>query len=138
MKKSSSAKSSSSASATQPGVQVRAYLASLAPDARSALKKLRATIRAGAPDAVEVFSYGMPGFKLDGRPLLYYAAWKRHSSLYPLTAAVKRAHEADLEGYEISKSTLKLPFDEPPPVALVKRLVKTRVAELRARTARKT
>jgi uncharacterized protein YdhG (YjbR/CyaY superfamily) len=121
---------------TSSASQVRAYLASVPPDARRKLQKVRAAIRAAAPGAVEGFSYRMPMFRLGGRPLVWYAAFTNHISLFPMGAAIRRAFAADLKGCGVSTGTIRFPMSHPPSASLVKRLVKARVAESRQKKAK--
>ena len=116
---------------TQVDAKRRAYFASLPPVVRTRMKTIRDMVREIAPDAVEVFSYRIPGFRLNGKPLVWYAAFKHHTSLYPMTAAIRRAHAAALKHYKMSTGTVQFPLDQPLPTALVKRLIKARLAESR-------
>jgi uncharacterized protein YdhG (YjbR/CyaY superfamily) len=98
------------------------------------MKEIRGIIRAVAPRATETFSYRIPGFRLDGKVFVYYAAFKGHTSLYPMGPKIRRAHAAALEGYEMSTGTIQFPLDKPLAAALVKRLVRARAEEVRARS----
>ena len=113
--------------------RLRGYYAALPPDTRRELKKIRQAILSVVPDAEEVIAYSIPGFKVDGRILIYCAGWKNHTSIYPLTAAVMKAHGTELKKYETSKGTVRFPLSDPIPVAFVKRLVRTRLAERKNR-----
>jgi uncharacterized protein YdhG (YjbR/CyaY superfamily) len=126
-------RASSSKKPNPAAPEVRAYFAALPPEARRVMKKLREAIRAAAPGAVESFSYRIPGFRFEGRPLIWYAAFKRHCSLYPIGEAIRRAHAKELEGRETAKGTVRFPLDDPPSAALVRKLVKARIAEARVK-----
>jgi uncharacterized protein YdhG (YjbR/CyaY superfamily) len=110
---------------------IRAYLAILPAEARGAVGRLRALIQTAAPAAVESRSYGILGYKVDGRAFMYCAGWKTHVSLYPVTAAMRRDHADAIAPFQVSKGTLRFPLDAPLPVALIKRLLKTRLNEMR-------
>ena len=112
--------------------EVEDYLADVSPEARATLEKLRQTIKAVAPNAVEVISYQVPTFKLDGRMLVSYAAFKNHCSFFPGAAPIK-AHQDELKSYQTSKGTIRFATGKPLPAALVKKLVRTRIKENEAR-----
>jgi uncharacterized protein YdhG (YjbR/CyaY superfamily) len=107
---------------------VNQYLARVPESSRRTLNKMRATIRSAVPkDAVEIISYGIPAFK-QKRVLVWYAAFSNHCSLFP-TAAIIEKFKADLKPFSKSKGTIHFPTDKPLPTALIKRLVKARVAQ---------
>jgi len=109
---------------------IDAYLATLPADQHQALQRLRAQIARLVPDAVETISYGMPAFKLHGRAVMWFAAWKAHCSIYPLTDTFLEAHADALKGYRRTKGSLHFTPAAPLPEALVERLVRARLAEL--------
>ena len=108
------------------------YLSRLTSDKRAALQKLRRAIRAAAPKAEECISYQIPAFRLDGRVLVWFGAATKHCSFFPGAAPIKE-HAAELEKYETSKGTIRFSPERPLPATLVRKLVKTRIAEHSAR-----
>jgi uncharacterized protein YdhG (YjbR/CyaY superfamily) len=108
------------------------YLARVPEPARSTLNKVRAAIRSAVPpEATETISYQMPAFK-HKRVLVWFAAFSDHCSLFP-TAAVIEAFKVELKGYTTSKGTIHFPTDKPLPTALVRKLVKARLAQLQGK-----
>ncbi len=105
----------------------QAYLAALSPEKRAALEKLRRTIRAAAPEAEECISYGVPAFRLKGKLLVAYGAAARHCSFYP--GAVLESLAEELQGYDTSKGTIRFAAEKPLPAALVRKVVKLRLAQ---------
>ena len=117
-----------------PPQSIDEYLAPLSVEKRAALQFLRRAIRAAAPEAVEGISYGIPAFRLDGRVLVYMGAATNHCAFYPGAHPIE-AHRKALAPYDTSKGTIRFSPDAPLPAALVRRLVKTRIAEQAARRA---
>ena len=128
MKKVKSGNRSSAAKGNGAPKTVDEYLAGVPEPARSALNKIRAAIRSAVPpQATETISYRIPAFSYNG-VLVWFAAFSNHCSLFP-TAAVIEAFKKELKGFSTSKGTIHFPMDKPLPIALIKKMVKARVAQ---------
>lgn len=113
------------------------YLAATPEPARSTLNKVRAMIRSAVPkEATEVISYRIPTFKYKGS-LLAFAAFSKHCSLFPMSLSVMEMFQDELKGYHTFKGTIHFPLDKAPPAALVKKLVKARIAQNEQKLARR-
>jgi uncharacterized protein YdhG (YjbR/CyaY superfamily) len=109
------------------------YIASQPKAAQRVLRRVRSAIRKAVPNAEETIAYKIPVYKLHNRPVLYFAGWKRHYSLYPATERVVAAFHAELASYELKKGTIRFPLDEPVPVNLIGRIAKFRAKEVTER-----
>lgn len=122
-----------------PPKDVDEYLMTLPPDAQAALQKLRKMIQTILPDAEEAISYQIPTVKYKGRGLIAYAAFKNHCSIFPMSKAVMKTLEKDLEPYETSGtsgSTIHFQPDKVPPVALIRKIIKARLEEQKPKAGR--
>jgi uncharacterized protein YdhG (YjbR/CyaY superfamily) len=108
---------------------VSEYIAAQPRAVQGVLRSVRGAIRKGVPGAQESISYGIPSFKLDGRVVIYFAAWKQHFSIYPSSTRLVAAFP-ELSRYELSKGTIRMPLEGPVPLRLI-----TRIARFRAREA---
>jgi uncharacterized protein YdhG (YjbR/CyaY superfamily) len=104
------------------------YLEALSDDKRAALEKLRKTIKAAAPDAEECISYQLAAFRQDGM-LVAFGATANHCAFYPMSSSTVESYKNELKDYDTSKGTIRFQADKPLPAALVRKLVKTRLAE---------
>jgi uncharacterized protein YdhG (YjbR/CyaY superfamily) len=112
----------------RPAKDVDEYLEWLPETARAALERLRKIIKAAAPKADEIISYRLPAYRCNGM-LVAFGATDKHCAFYVMSPSVMRAHEEELEGYDTAKGTSRFLPDEPLPAALVRKLVKARIAE---------
>jgi uncharacterized protein YdhG (YjbR/CyaY superfamily) len=112
--------------------KIEAYIAAAPEEMRLQLRRMRELIKANAPEAVEVFAYGLPGYRYLGRPLLYYGAAVKHYALYGNTASAQAALKEDMKGLNMSKGTIRFNPDGPFPETLVRKLVAVRLAEVEA------
>jgi len=108
------------------------YLATLSEEQRKALEKLRKAIKSAAPKAEECISYQIPGFRLNGRMLVSFAAWANHCAFYPGSYPLE-VHKKELKDYDTSKGTLRFPLNKPLPALLVRKLIKARIDQKTAK-----
>lgn len=129
MKKANSGDRDSAAKGKAAPKDVDEYLARVQEPARTTLNRIRAVIRSAAPpEATEALSYGMPAFKYKGS-LVSYAAFSNHCSFFPMSSSLIAAFQNELKNFPTSKGTIRFPVDKSLPAAIVKKLVKARVAE---------
>lgn len=119
----------------KPVRTIDAYIRSFPRDVQWVLETLRQTIRTAAPrEAIETITYNMPTFELDGTYLVYFAGWKKHVSLYPVSHEMEQSIKG-LAAYKTSgRGTIRFPLEKPLPVMLIRRIVKQRVNEVRNKT----
>jgi uncharacterized protein YdhG (YjbR/CyaY superfamily) len=135
MKKVKSSNRTSPAKSKGAPKNIDEYLAGVPEPARGTLNKIRAAIRSAAPpEATETISYRIPAFKHKG-VLVWFAAFSDHCSLFP-TASVIEAFKSELKGFTISKGTIQFPIDKPLPSALIRKMVKLRVAQVESKKLR--
>lgn len=114
------------------------YIAAQPEVSRPILEQVRAAIRAALPEATEVISYQIAGYRTAAGVVAFFAGWKTHYSVYPVTESVREAFGDELAGYEFSKGTLKFPYDAPVPADLIGRLARAIAdAAVAAKAARK-
>lgn len=116
------------ASSSDPAVT--AYLAAQPPAQRRILNRVRTVLRSALPGAVEAISYGIPAFKLGGKVVVFFAGWKEHFALYPISAHIEKTLAKEMAPYEQSKrGTIRFKYDERLPVHLIAHIAKLRAAE---------
>jgi uncharacterized protein YdhG (YjbR/CyaY superfamily) len=109
---------------------VAAYIAGFPRPVQAILRRVRGIVRKAVPNAEESISYQIPTYKLNGRPVIYFAAFKEHYSVYPSNTRLVAAFKDELAGYEMSKGTIRFPLSEPVPVKLIQGIVKFRAKEV--------
>ena len=110
---------------------VSQYIAAQPEAAQSVLELVRSTIRKALPGAEEVISYRMPAYRLGGKTVIYFAGWKRHYSLYPVSAQLVEAFREEVAQYELNdRGTLRFPLTRPVPVRLIADIARLRAQEV--------
>lgn len=121
---------------TNKPVDIDAYIAEFPKEVQSVLEQVRSAIQKTAPTAVETISYGMPTFKLNGKALVYFAAFKNHIGFYALPSG-NEAFKKELASYKTGKGSIQFPLSDPMPLDLIKKIVAFRIEESSNKTAKK-
>ena len=108
------------------------YIANFPEDVQKILQEIRMVIRGTAPGAVETISYDKPTFNLNGTYLIYFAGWKKHVALYPVSGKIAEALSAELSGYKGTKGSVHFPLKKPMPLDLIRKITELRIAENQA------
>jgi len=109
-------------------MKVDAYIKGQPKEVQLLLQKVRATILKAAPKAEESISYGMPGYKMHGRPLVYFGAWEKHIGFYTLPSG-NVAFKKELSKYKVAKGSIRFPLEGRIPYGLIEKMVKFRIKE---------
>lgn len=104
------------------------YIAGFPENVQAILGQIRATIKQAVPEAEETISYAMPAFRLNGRTLVYFAAFKNHIGFYPIPSGID-AFRKELSAYKTGKGSVQFPLDKPVPLDLITQIVKYRASE---------
>lgn len=111
------------------GKTVDAYIQNSPKEAQPILRKVRQVIKKAAPEAVESISYGMPGYKFNGKPLAYFGAFKEHLGFFA-TPSANVAFRKELSSYKGGKGSIQFPYDQPIPYGLIAKMVAYKVKQL--------
>lgn len=108
------------------------YIGNFPEEVQKILREIRAVIRDVAPEATETISYDMPTFNLNGTYLIYFAGWKEHVALYPISEKIARTLASELSGYKGTKGSVHFPLNKPMPIDLIRKITELRLAENQA------
>ncbi|HYE22156.1 MAG TPA: DUF1801 domain-containing protein [Verrucomicrobiae bacterium] len=106
---------------------IDSYIKTFSTKTQTVLKKIKKIIKDAAPKAEESISYGIPTFKINGKPLIYFAGFKNHVSLYPIMASIKQKFKKELVGLKMSTGTIQFSLNKPIPYNLIKKLAKEQI-----------
>ena len=121
---------------TNKPIDIDAYIAEFPKEIQAVLEQVRSVIQTTAPTAVETISYGMPAFKLNGKSLVYFAAFKNHIVFYALPSG-NEAFKKELASYKIGKGSIQFPLSEQMPLELIRKIVEFRIQESSIKTSKK-